>query len=249
MGANAASSCPQRRHRGAQLVLLLAQLVFHTLLLAGTTATADSPCAFSLRGRVRERHVLPGKRLTVRIKAITNPASSPMVVAVELRLPLYTTYKTGTAKATKPRLARVDGGKRPVYDPNMHTVAWANVTVRPRGVIRFSAKVRLQPCYPGPRLDFSFVAFATDDAGAPTCSRDGVASVAVVNKKVRRGRAMPGCGPTPAPTLRPTPAPTRACGPGELRPPAGGPCQFCTPGTYWNQSYETTACLNCDRGR
>lgn len=33
--------------------------------------------------------------------------------------------------------------------------------------------------------------------------------------------------------------------PGEFRPPAGGPCEFCTPGTYWNELYETTACINC----
>lgn len=39
--------------------------------------------------------------------------------------------------------------------------------------------------------------------------------------------------------------PTRSCGLGEYRPPAGGPCQFCVPGTYWNQTYETTACLAC----
>ena len=112
MGANVPSSCTQRRSRGVQLVLLLAQLVLQTLLLAGTTAAADSPCAFALTGRVRARHVLPGKRLMVRIKAV-NPASSATVVAnstVELQLPLYTTYENGIAKAARPRLARVGGG-------------------------------------------------------------------------------------------------------------------------------------------
>lgn len=222
-----------RPHRGAHLFLLLAQLVLYTLLLAGTTAAADSSCAFSLTGQVRQPYVLPDKRSTVRIEAM-NPSSSTTVVAVQLRLPQNTTYKTGNAKSWRPRLARIDGSRRPVYDPDTHTVAWANITLRPRGVIKLSAKVRLEPCYPGPHLNFSYVAFATDEAGNTICSQDGVASVAVKDKKMHFGRAIPDCGPI-----------SEACIPGQFRPPAGGPCQFCTPGTYWNLSFEAIACLNC----
>lgn len=49
-------------------------------------------------------------------------------------------------------------------------------------------------------------------------------------------------------TRVPTPAPTRTCFPGEYRPTPSSPCEFCAPGTYWNQTYETTACLNCPAG-
>ena len=49
-------------------------------------------------------------------------------------------------------------------------------------------------------------------------------------------------------TRVPTPAPTRSCFPGEFRPSPTGPCMFCNPGTYWNSTQETTACLNCPAG-
>ncbi len=54
---------------------------------------------------------------------------------------------------------------------------------------------------------------------------------------------------TNEPTLSPTAAPTRACGAGEYRPPTGGPCAFCAPGTFWNETIETTACLDCPEGQ
>lgn len=51
------------------------------------------------------------------------------------------------------------------------------------------------------------------------------------------------------PTFSPTAAPTRACGAGEYRPPTGGPCAFCAPGTFWNLTTETSACLACPDGQ
>lgn len=51
------------------------------------------------------------------------------------------------------------------------------------------------------------------------------------------------------PTFSPTAAPTRACGAGEYRPPTGGSCAFCAPGSYWNETYETNTCLACPEGQ
>lgn len=51
-----------------------------------------------------------------------------------------------------------------------------------------------------------------------------------------------------SPTLTPTQAPTRACSNGEYRPDTGSSCVACQPGTYWNQSSETSACLSCPAG-
>lgn len=51
------------------------------------------------------------------------------------------------------------------------------------------------------------------------------------------------------PTFSPTAAPTRACGAGEYRPPTGGPCAFCAPGTFWNLTTETNSCLACPDGQ
>jgi hypothetical protein len=254
MGSSHSSSKPHppRSHRHprccwAFAVLLLVHLF---LLVARPAGAADSTCPLRLTGRILEPRVRPGKRLTVLAKLV-NRGSSALIVngTVALRLPLYTTFEKGVAKATSLRLARAR--KRPVYDPDAHTVAWTDLTLRPRGGIKFKVKVRLQPCYPGPRLDFTLAAAGMEDSGAHVCSQqDGtVLSVAVVEKRKHLGRAVPGCGPTPAPTLRPTPAPTRSCGPGEFRPPAGGPCQFCAPGTYWNQTSETSACLSCPTGQ
>jgi hypothetical protein len=50
-------------------------------------------------------------------------------------------------------------------------------------------------------------------------------------------------------TRTPTQAPTRSCFPGEYRPTPTSPCAFCAPGTYWNQTIETTACLDCPAGQ
>lgn len=47
----------------------------------------------------------------------------------------------------------------------------------------------------------------------------------------------------------PTAAPTRMCFPGEYRPNPYAPCAFCAPGTFWNQTYETNACLDCATGQ
>jgi hypothetical protein len=52
-----------------------------------------------------------------------------------------------------------------------------------------------------------------------------------------------------AQTRSPTQAPTRSCFPGEYRPSPTSACAFCAPGTYWNQTYETTACLDCPDGQ
>ena len=46
------------------------------------------------------------------------------------------------------------------------------------------------------------------------------------------------------PTIIPTAQPTRSCVPGEYRTVLG-PCKACAVGTYWNETYETTQCLNC----
>ena len=41
----------------------------------------------------------------------------------------------------------------------------------------------------------------------------------------------------------------RVRGAGEYRPPTGGPCAICAPGTFWNLTTETSACLACPDGQ
>ena len=260
------SSASSASNAMAFLRLLLVLGTWVALTAAGpfTTAGDDRSCtSTALRSQASRasQQVYPGQG--VRLKVTWTNSDRTRTVAngvLQLQLPLHTTYKAAFATVNKHSLAR-RGDKRPAYDPETRLLTWRGITLRPGGAVLVAVRVKLEPCYSGPSLDFVATAFV-DTNGVPTCEQQAVTSVSVVRR--RNGRNSGSCAPTPAPTpapskmpsvmptVIPSAAPTVSCVPGEFRPAPTAPCAFCAPGTYWNETspaIQATSCQTCGDGK
>ncbi len=264
---------------GVKTFLRLLLLLLVSTLLAVAAAEGDDPTcprtALQSQAKRASQVVYPGQGVKLKVTWANQDRTRTVANGVlQLQLPLHTKYKTSLAVANKRSLARM-GNKRPTYDPETRLLTWRGVTLRPGGAVQVAVRVKLEPCYFSPGLDF--VARSTV-ADSERCTQEAVTSVIVSRR--RSGRNSGTCTPTRAPTTRPTfdgetyapsampstrpskvpsgmptvmpsAAPTVSCVPGEFRPAFDQPCAFCAPGTYWNETspaIQATTCQPCAEG-
>ena len=264
---------------GVKTFLRLLLLLLVSTLLAVAAAEGDDPTcprtALQSQAKRASQVVYPGQGVKLKVTWANQDRTRTVANGVlQLQLPLHTKYKTSLAVANKRSLARM-GNKRPTYDPETRLLTWRGVTLRPGGAVQVAVRVKLEPCYFSPGLDFVATSTVAD---SERCTQEAVTSVIVSRR--RSGRNSGTCTPTRAPTTRPTfdgetyapsampstrpskvpsgmptvmpsAAPTVSCVPGEFRPAFDQPCAFCAPGTYWNETspaIQATTCQPCAEG-